>query len=50
MRANGVPERFITGEAEPFAKFQAWAATVPYFAQPALSLDPSRAEALLWHR
>src|SRR5256886_2521622 len=30
MRANGVSEKFITGEAEPFAKFQAWAATVPY--------------------
>ncbi len=30
MRANGVPERFVTGDAEPFAKFQAWAATVPH--------------------
>src|SRR6266481_1958841 len=30
MRANGVAERFCTGEAEPFAKFQAWAATVPH--------------------
>jgi glucuronate isomerase len=30
MRANGVPERFCTGDAEPFAKFQAWAATVPH--------------------
>ena len=29
MRANGVTERFCTGNAEPFAKFQAWAATVP---------------------
>ena len=29
MRANGVAERFCTGDAEPFAKFQAWAATVP---------------------
>jgi glucuronate isomerase len=30
MRANGVAERFCTGAAEPFAKFQAWAATVPH--------------------
>ena len=29
MRANGVAERYCTGDAEPFAKFQAWAATVP---------------------
>lgn len=29
MRANGVPERFITGDATPREKFQAWAATVP---------------------
>src|SRR3954465_11333708 len=30
MRANGGPEKFCTGDAEPFAKFQAWAATVPH--------------------
>jgi glucuronate isomerase len=30
MRSNGVAERFCTGNAEPFAKFQAWAATVPH--------------------
>jgi glucuronate isomerase len=29
MRSNGVAEKFCTGDAEPFAKFQAWAATVP---------------------
>lgn len=29
MRANGVDERFITGDASPEEKFQAWAATVP---------------------
>ena len=29
MRANGVDERFCTGDAEPFEKFKAWAATVP---------------------
>ena len=30
MRANGVAERFCTGDAEPFDKFRAWAATVPH--------------------
>ncbi|MBK7653518.1 MAG: glucuronate isomerase [Flammeovirgaceae bacterium] len=29
MRANGVNERFITGNAEPKEKFLAWAKTVP---------------------
>ena len=29
MRANGVPERFCTGDAEPYEKFLAWARTVP---------------------
>jgi len=30
MRANGVAERFITGDASPEEKFSAWAETVPY--------------------
>ncbi|MGH7976358.1 MAG: glucuronate isomerase [Limisphaerales bacterium] len=30
MRSNGVAEKFCTGNAEPFAKFQVWAATVPH--------------------
>jgi glucuronate isomerase len=30
MRANGISERFITGDAAPEEKFKAWAATVPY--------------------
>jgi glucuronate isomerase len=30
MRSNGVNERFCTGDTDPFAKFQAWAATVPH--------------------
>jgi glucuronate isomerase len=30
MRANGVAERFCSGTATPFEKFQAWAATVPH--------------------
>ncbi len=30
MRANGVPERFVTGDATPREKFQAWAETVPH--------------------
>ncbi len=29
MRAAGVEEHFITGAADPFEKFQAWARTVP---------------------
>lgn len=29
MRANGIDERFITGDAEPREKFRAWARTVP---------------------
>ena len=30
MRANGVEERYITGDADPWEKFQKWAETVPY--------------------
>jgi glucuronate isomerase len=30
MRANGVNEQFITGDADPRSKFKHWAATVPY--------------------
>ena len=30
MRANGIPESHITGEASAWEKFQAWAATVPH--------------------
>ena len=30
MRSNGVAERFCTGNADPFAKFRAWAATVSH--------------------
>ena len=30
MRASGVPERFCTGDADPYEKFLAWAKTVPY--------------------
>jgi len=29
LRANGVPEKLITGDAEPYDKFLAWADTVP---------------------
>jgi glucuronate isomerase len=29
MRANGIDERLITGDATPFEKFHAWASTVP---------------------
>ena len=30
MRGNGVPEDFITGKADGYAKFEKWAETVPY--------------------
>src|SRR3990172_9169411 len=30
MRSNGVAERYCTGDATPYEKFQAWAATVPH--------------------
>ncbi len=30
MRANGVPERYCTGDATDWEKFEAWAATMPY--------------------
>ena len=30
MRTNGVNERYITGDADDFEKFQKWAETVPY--------------------
>lgn len=29
MRANGIAERYCTGDASPFEKFNAWAQTVP---------------------
>ena len=48
MRANGVPERFITGDASDYDKFLAFARTVPAHAsQPALSLDPPGVATLL---
>lgn len=30
MRANGVPERYCTGDASPYEKFLAWAKTAPH--------------------
>ena len=30
MRANGVDERFCTGDATPHEKFMAWSATLPH--------------------
>jgi len=30
MRANGVAEKYITGDATPYERFLAWARTVPY--------------------
>jgi glucuronate isomerase len=36
MRANGVAERYCTGDATPYDKFLAWARTVPYTVRNAL--------------
>jgi len=30
MRANGIPESYVTGDATPYEKFLAWARTVPF--------------------
>jgi glucuronate isomerase len=30
LRANGIPEKYCTGDASPYEKFAAWAKTVPY--------------------
>src|SRR5436305_4261695 len=30
MRANGVAEKYCTGDVAPYEKFLAWAGTVPY--------------------
>src|ERR1700739_2373954 len=30
MRANGIAERYCTGDAAPYEKFMAWSSTVPY--------------------
>jgi len=30
MRANGIEEKYITGDADDFEKFKKWASTVPY--------------------
>ena len=30
MRANGIAEKYITGDATPYEKYMAWARTVPY--------------------
>ena len=44
MRANGVPERLVTGNASDWEKFEAWAEDrALHPAQPALPLDPPRA-------
>ncbi|GHA74822.1 glucuronate isomerase [Pontibacter akesuensis] len=30
MRTNGIPEKYCTGDADDYAKFEKWAQTVPY--------------------
>ena len=39
MRADGVPERYCTGDAEPQEKFLAWARTVPHAPLPTARAD-----------
>ena len=39
LRANGVDERYCTGNAKSYEKFVAWAKTVPYTLRNPLSLD-----------
>ena len=49
MRTNGVAERFITGDANDWEKFQAWAQTCTlYDSKSLISLDPFRIETLFW--
>ena len=51
MRANGVPERYCTGDARPVREVQGVGGDRPAQpAQSALPLDAPRAEALLRHR
>ena len=50
MRANGVEERYCTGNANPYKKFLAWTRTVPHTSQPALPLDSPGAEAVFRDR
>ena len=51
MRANGIPEARITGDASPRDKFDAWAETVPpHTSQCAPPLDAPRIVPLLRFR
>ena len=51
MRTAGVAERFFTGDASDWEKFQKWAETVPANApQSALSLDAPGTEAAVRHQ
>ena len=38
MRLAGVDERLVTGDAEPWERFEAWAATVPLLVRNPLQL------------
>ena len=52
MRTNGVPEKFVTGDAGDWEKFEKWAETLPAcLGNPAVSLDaPGAPPALRHHR
>ena len=42
MRTNGVDERYITGDASDWEKFEKWAETVPYTFPPSLPVRDRR--------
>ena len=45
LRAHGIDEKYITGDASPKEKFAAWAKTVPYTLRKCIvSLDTYRIE------
>jgi hypothetical protein len=47
MRCNGVAKEFVTDNAKPEEKFNAWAVEAIHAAQSVLPLDAIGAEALL---
>ena len=50
MRANGIEEKYITGDASDKEKFMKWAETLPKCINNPLSLEPFGVEALLRYR
>ena len=51
MRANGISERYCTGDADPYDKFFAWAQTVPRtLRNPLYHWTHLELQKILWHR